>query len=53
MKLYFSNEDIKAAKTALVNQKLTSFQTAIIAQHIISLEEENKQLKIKLESESK
>lgn len=38
MKVYFNNQDIKAAKLALVNQELTSFQTAILAQHINDLE---------------
>lgn len=38
MKVYFNTEDIKDAKLALVNQELTSFQTAILAQHINDLE---------------
>ena len=38
MKVYFNNQDIKDAKLALVNQELTSFQTAILAQHINDLE---------------
>lgn len=38
MKVYFNTDDIKAAKLALVNQELTSFQTAILAQHINDLE---------------
>lgn len=44
MKAYFNRDDIKAAKLALVNQELTSFQSAILAQHINDLEYRIKQL---------
>ena len=40
MKKLYSDEDIRDSEVALANQSLTSFQSAIIMQYIIDLEQE-------------
>lgn len=42
----FNEEDIKQCKLALAKQNLTSLQSAFLMQHIINIEQENKQLKM-------
>lgn len=37
----FNDEDIKECKLALVNQNLTSLQSAFLSQHITNIENEN------------
>lgn len=39
--IQFNDEDIKECKLALVNQNLTSLQSAFLAQHITNIENEN------------
>ena len=41
--IYFDDEDIKKCKLALVNQNLTSLQTAFLKQYINNLEYELQQ----------
>ncbi len=43
----FYEEDIKQCKLALVNQNLTSLQSAFLMQYINNIEQENKQLEQK------
>ena len=45
----FSEEDIKQCKLALTKQNLTPLQSAFLMQYITNIEQENKQLKEKLD----
>ena len=45
----FNEEDIKQCKLALAKQNLTSLQSAFLMQYIINIEQENKQLKERIE----
>ena len=44
--IYFNEEDIKQCKLALVNQNLTSLQSAFLMQYINNIEQQNNQLKL-------
>lgn len=45
----FDDEDIKQCKLALTNQNLTPLQSAFLMQYITNIEQENKQLKERIE----
>lgn len=45
----FNEEDIKQCKLALAKQNLTSLQSAFLMQYITNIEQENKQLKERIE----